>query len=184
MRVLNLGCGRKKMEFPEASLATEIVGVDLSPGAHADVAHDLNRFPYPVASNHFDLVILQDVIEHLYDLPGVLAEVHRALRPGGIARIRTPHYSSYYAHSDPTHVRCYSANVFLWFEREFPNNPYGAARFKLRKREINFPKPWRLLGVKALANRWPMRYEQFFSYLFCAENMMFELEALKSGTGS
>jgi hypothetical protein len=112
-------------------------------------------------------------------LTRVLAEVHRTLRPGGVARIRTPHYSSYYAYNDPTHVRCYGANVFQWFERDFPNNPYGAAQFRLRSREINFPKVWRLLGVKALANRWPVRYEQLFCYVFCAENMTFELEAIK-----
>jgi hypothetical protein len=69
--------------------------------------------------------------------------------------------------------------VFQWFETPTPNDPYGPARFRLTKREINFPKVWRLLGVKAIANRHPIRYEQLFAYVFRAENMIFELQAIK-----
>ncbi len=179
MRVLNLGCGSKKLDFPEAVRASDVVGVDRAPGAHAEFVHDLNVFPYPIESNGFDLVILQDVVEHLNDLPAVLAEVHRTLRPGGIARIRTPHYSSIYAHNDPTHLRCYGVYVFQWFEREYPNDPYGSTRFRVRTREIEFPRVWRMLGVKWLVNRWPRRWEQLFAYVVRADNMTFELEAIK-----
>jgi len=179
MRVLNLGCGKKKTEFPEAGQAREIVGIDANPLSNADIIHDLDVSPYPCESNSFDLVILQDVVEHLQSLPRVLTEVHRLLRPGGTVRIRTPHYSSFYAHNDPTHLRCFGALVFQWFETPTPNNPFGSARFRLTKREINFPKVWRLLGVKAIANRHPIRYEQLFAYVFRAENMTFELQAIK-----
>ncbi len=179
MRVLNLGCGRIKMDFPEASGASEVVGVDTNPDAGADVIHDLNVVPYPFASDAFDLVLLQDVVEHLESLPRTMGEVHRVLRRGGRARIRTPHYSSYYAHNDPTHVRCYGAMVFQWFERSIANDPFGAARFRLVKRAIQFPRVWRLLGVSALANRHPERWEQLFAYSFRAENLEFELEAIK-----
>ncbi|TMQ56214.1 MAG: class I SAM-dependent methyltransferase [Candidatus Eisenbacteria bacterium] len=91
MRVLNLGCGRRKDDFPEARAASGIVGVDISPRSQADILHDLNRFPYPLDSDSFDLVIMQDVIEHLDDVLGVMGEVYRVARPGAIIRIRTPH---------------------------------------------------------------------------------------------
>jgi SAM-dependent methyltransferase len=180
MRVLNLGCGQKKTDFPEAARASEIVGMDANPRSTADVIHDLDVFPYPCESNHFDLILLQDVVEHLQSLPRVLAEVHRILKPGGMVRIRTPHYSSIHAHNDPTHVRCYGAFVFQWFERPFPNNPFGSTDFKLTKREIHFFKIWRLLGVAWLANRFPMIYEKHFAYMCRAENLTFELQAIKS----
>ncbi|HET9888371.1 MAG TPA: methyltransferase domain-containing protein [bacterium] len=180
MRALNLGCGQKKTDFPEAYRASEIVGIDANPLSNADVIHDLDVFPYPCKSNDFDLVILQDVVEHLQSLPKVLAEVHRILRPGGTVRIRTPHYSSIHAHNDPTHVRCYGAQVFQWFERPTPNNPFGSTSFKLTKREIQFFKIWRLTGVAWLANRFPITYEKYFAFRCPAENLTFELQAIKS----
>ena len=112
MRVLNLGCGHAKRDFPEAEGAAEIIGLDLSPHSQADVLHDLNLFPYPFESDSFDLIIMQDVIEHVKDVPAVLGEVYRLLRDGGVARIRTPHYSSYYAYNDPTHIHFFGAFVF------------------------------------------------------------------------
>ena len=179
MRVLNLGCGQKKTDFPEAAQAREIVGIDANPLSNADFIHDLDLFPYPCDSNRFDLVLLQDVVEHLQSLPRVLTEVHRVLRPGGTVRIRTPHYSSIHAHNDPTHLRCFGALVFQWFEKPTANDPFGSARFKLTKREIHFLKPWSLIGVKWMANRFPMLYEKHFAYVFRAENMTFELQAIK-----
>jgi SAM-dependent methyltransferase len=177
--VLNLGCGKVKTDFPEASRATRIVGIDWGPDSDADIVHDLNVSPLPVESNRFDLVILQDVVEHLNSLTAIMAEVYRVLKPGGIARIRTPHYSCFYAHMDPTHIRCYSSLVFQWFERPFPNNPYGNARFVVKRKQIQFPKIWRWCGVAFLANRFPERWDQFFAYVIRAENMIFELAAVK-----
>jgi SAM-dependent methyltransferase len=177
--VLNLGCGKVKTDFPEASRATRIVGIDWGPNSDADIVHDLNVSPLPVESNRFDLVILQDVVEHLNSLTAIMAEVYRVLKPGGIARIRTPHYSCFYAHNDPTHIRCYSSLVFQWFERPFPNNPYGTTRFIVKRKQILFPKIWRWCGVAFLANRFPQRWEQLFAYVIRAENMIFELVAVK-----
>ena len=179
MRVLNLGCGKKKTEFPEAAGAREIVGIDANALSNADLIHDLDAFPYPCESNYFDLVLLQDVVEHLQSLPRVMAEVHRVLRPDGTVRIRTPHYSSVHAHNDPTHLRCFGALVFQWFEKPYPNDPFGATRFRMTKREIHFFKIWRMLGVAWAANRFPMMYEKHFAYVFRAENMTFELQAIK-----
>jgi 2-polyprenyl-3-methyl-5-hydroxy-6-metoxy-1,4-benzoquinol methylase len=125
------------------------------------------------------LVILQDVVEHLNSLTAMMSEVHRVLKPGGLVRIRTPHYSCFYAHSDPTHIRCYSSLVFQWFERPFSNNPYGTTRFVMKKKEILFPKIWRMCGAAYLANRFTDRWEQLFAYVIRAENMVFELVAVK-----
>ena len=179
MRVLNLGCGHAKRDFPEAEGAAEIIGLDLSPHSQADVLHDLNLFPYPFESDSFDLIIMQDVIEHVKDVPAVLGEVYRLLRDGGVARIRTPHYSSYYAYNDPTHIHFFGAFVFDGFDAARPNILYTEARFRFLKRLILFPKLWRLTGVAALANRFTHRWEQLFAFIFRAENLYFELQAEK-----
>lgn len=179
--VLNLGCGLRKLDFPEASLAGRVVGIDVSPNADADIVHDLNSFPYPLETDSFDLILLQDVLEHLDDLPGVLREVHRVARHGAIVRIRTPHFSSWYAYNDPTHRRALGTFALDGFDVAAPNALYADARFERVTRRILFPRIWRLTGVAALANRYPARWEQLFAFIFCAENIYFELRAVKPG---
>jgi len=177
--VLNLGCGSVKNDFPEADRTRKIVGVDNSPNTEADLLHDLNRFPYPLESDIFDLIILQDVLEHLEDVPQVLKEVHRVARNGALIRIRTPHYSSYYAFNDPTHRHLFGALFMAGFDESSPNPVYGAPLFRMKRREILFPKVWRITGVAALANRFPLRWEQLFAFVFRAENLLFELRVVK-----
>jgi SAM-dependent methyltransferase len=179
-RVLNLGCGSAKLDFPGAARAAEIVGVDLSPRSQADVIHDLDRFPYPLESDSFDLVVMQDILEHLEDVPSVLREVHRVARDGALVRIRTPHYSSYYAYNDPTHIRSFGVFALDGFDVGKPRTAYADPLFRIRKREILFPLVWRMSGVAALANRFPGRWEQLFAFVFRAENLFFELEVVKS----
>lgn len=179
MRVLNLGCGNAKYDFPEAKAASEVVGIDISPHSQADILHDLNTFPYPFDSDRFDLVIMQDIIEHVVNVPAVMNEVYRITRDGGTVRIRTPHYSSYYAYNDPTHLHFFGVFVFDGFDADDPNRLYSDARFRFMERRILFPKIWRLTGVAALANRFMKRWEQLFAFIFRAENLYFELKAVK-----
>lgn len=179
LHVLSLGCGRVKRDFPEADRATSIVGVDNDPHSDADIMHDLNQFPYPLEANSFDLIILQDVLEHLEDVPRVLQEVHRVGRSGATIRIRTPHYSSYYAFNDPTHRHYFGALFLNGFDVISPNPVYGGALFQIKSRKILFPRVWRMTGVAAMANTFPLRWEQLFAFVFRAENMLFELLAIK-----
>lgn len=179
MRVLNVGCGNAKFDFPEASQADEVFGVDISPEADADLLHNLDRFPWPLESDRFDLILMQDIIEHLEDIPAVMNEVWRIAADGAVIRIRTPHYSSYYAYNDPTHKRFFGIYVLDGFLEEKRNKLYATARFRMRKREILFSKLWRVTGVAWLANTFSHRWEQLFAFIFRAENLYFELEAVK-----
>lgn len=178
-RVVNLGCGTKKSDFPESQLATTLVGIDCRHFEGVDVIHNLDIFPYPLETSAFDLVILQDVLEHLADVPSVMAEVHRISAPGGEVRIRTPHYSSYYAFGDPTHRHYFSSLALESFYSQSGSTYVPHIRFTLVERRILFPKIWRLLGVASLANRFPERWEQLFAFVFRAENLEFRLKILK-----
>lgn len=179
MRVLNVGCGMAKRDFAEAPDCTEVIGVDLSTYSQADVIHDLNRVPWPFETGGFDLVIMQDIIEHLIDVPATMNEVYRILRHGGCVRIRTPHYSSSYAYNDPTHIHFFGAMVFDGFTEANINRTYSRSRFLMRTRRILFPKVWRITGVAWFANRFVHRWEQLFAFVFRAENLYFEMEAIK-----
>ena len=65
----------RNLEVSDFLQDAEIVPVGL--GNH----QNLCALTYP--SHRFDLVICNDVFEHVYDLPRALEEVYRVLRPGG-----------------------------------------------------------------------------------------------------
>ncbi|MCB0713366.1 MAG: class I SAM-dependent methyltransferase [Ignavibacteriae bacterium] len=182
MRVLNVGCGKAKREFPEASEATEIIGVDISPNSEADILHNLDLTPWPFESDSFDLIIMQDIIEHLEDVPATMNEIWRIARQNCVVRIRTPHYASYYAYNDPTHKRFFGIYAFDGFLTGSQNDLYATAQFSLEERRILFPKVWRITGVSSLANRFSKRWEQLFSFIFRPENLEFEFKAIKTPT--
>ena len=53
------------------------------------IKHDLNEFPYPFDDNTFDVVISNQVIEHLIYPVRFLKEVYRMPKPGGYTVIST-----------------------------------------------------------------------------------------------
>ena len=179
MQVLNVGCGKAKHEFPEAAQASEIIGVDISQNSEADLLHNLDELPWPFDRDSFDLIIMQDIIEHLEDVPKTMNEVWRIARQGCIVRIRTPHYASYYAYNDPTHKRFFGVYAFDGFLAESQNDLYATGQFTLVRRSILFPKLWRVTGVSWFANKFTKRWEQLFAFVFRPENLEFEFEAQK-----
>jgi SAM-dependent methyltransferase len=169
-RILDVGCGSKK--YPGA------FGIDLSPQTDADVVHDLNRFPWPLEDSRFDEILLQDVLEHLREPYGVFAELHRVARPGARILLRTPHFSSSLAYSDPTHVHFFSAAAIRALaEPGFAH--YSDVRFRAVHVTLDLWAPFRLLGLAKLANRWPDAYEKYLAFRFPAMNVRAEFEVIK-----
>jgi SAM-dependent methyltransferase len=169
-RVLDVGCGSKK--HPGA------IGIDLSGDTDADIVHDLDSLPWPVEDSSFDEILLQDVIEHLQDLYGVFAELHRIGRPGARVHVRTPHYSSALAYSDPTHLHYLSAAAIRGLaEPGFAH--YSAVRFRVVKLAIDLWLPFRAVGLERLANRHSALYEKYLAFRFPAMNIRAEFEVTK-----
>jgi SAM-dependent methyltransferase len=73
------------------------------------VRSDLNDLPFPAGT--FDTVLLLDVIEHLDDDVGFLANVARLLAPGGRIVVSVPAFQFLWSQHDETfeHRRRYSA---------------------------------------------------------------------------
>ncbi len=65
-----------------------LVGADVAVGPRTDVVCDAHSLPF--ADGAFDGVVCQAVLEHVADPPGVVAEVHRVLRPGGLVYAEIP----------------------------------------------------------------------------------------------
>jgi SAM-dependent methyltransferase len=168
--VLDVGCGSAK--HPGA------VGLDISADTDADVVHDLDVFPYPIEDGSFDQILLQDVIEHVAEPYRVFAELHRIARPGARIQVRTPHYSSVLAYSDPTHRHYFSAlGLRSLAEPRFAH--YTEARFTVVHVTLDLWLPFRATGIAALANRFPGVYESYFAFRFPTMNIRAEYEVVK-----
>ncbi|MEQ6204568.1 bifunctional 2-polyprenyl-6-hydroxyphenol methylase/3-demethylubiquinol 3-O-methyltransferase UbiG [Sulfitobacter sp. HNIBRBA2951] len=92
--VLDLGCAGGFMAEAIDDRGADVTGIDpakdaiAAARAHAqdrNITYDVGvgeALPYADAS--FDIVVCVDVLEHVADLPKVLSEVCRVLKPGGI----------------------------------------------------------------------------------------------------
>jgi SAM-dependent methyltransferase len=169
-RVLDVGCGSAK--WPGA------VGLDISADTDADVVHDLDEFPYPFEDGEFDQVLMQDVIEHVAEPIKVMDELHRICRDGARIQLRTPHFSSILAYSDPTHKHYFSAEAIRTLsEPRFAH--YTQTRMRVVHITLDLWLPFRLLGIAALANRFKTPYEAYFAFRFPTMNIRAEFEVVK-----
>jgi SAM-dependent methyltransferase len=58
-------------------------------GRQPDIVGDLSK-PVQAPDASFDAVLCTEVLEHIFDLPSAVAEVHRVLKPGGRLAGTTP----------------------------------------------------------------------------------------------
>jgi SAM-dependent methyltransferase len=168
--VLDVGCGSAK--YPGA------IGIDISADTDADVVVNLNEPPYPFEDDSFDHILCQDVIEHVQRPLEVLEELHRIGRRGARVYLRTPHYSSVLAYSDPTHEHTFSAMAIRSFEEPLFAH-YTSKRFRVIDVRLDFWDPLRWIGIARLANRFQSVYEMLFAFRFPAMNIRATLEILK-----
>ena len=169
--VLNLGCGRRKIDGA--------VNVDISTRVGADLVHDLSVLPWPLPSNAFREVHAQDVIEHIDDTLGVMQEIHRVCAEGARVHIVVPHFSSANAFTDPTHRRHFSAFSFDYFDPSHALGFYSQAHFKRVRTQIVFYPTLTNKIVHRFANRRPQSYERRWAWMFPAWFLSIELEAVK-----
>jgi SAM-dependent methyltransferase len=115
--VLDAGCGEGYGADLLAAVARRVVAVDYD---EPSVAHVRGCYPavdvvranlavLPARSRAVDVVANFQVIEHLWDQDGFLAECHRVLRPGGTLLITTPNRITFSPGQDtplnPFHTR-------------------------------------------------------------------------------
>ncbi|BDC51636.1 hypothetical protein F183_A39510 [Bryobacterales bacterium F-183] len=108
-RVLDLGCGTGYGTAELAKVAAAATGVDVAEDAVAYASEHYAGVRYVCASAtatglndaSYDLITAFEVIEHLKDWKGLLAEAKRLLAPGGVFLVSTPN-REYYAESRGT----------------------------------------------------------------------------------
>ena len=136
-KVLDLGCGEARHVYAAYEHGdVDVIGLDLcfkdlSTGQqrydayidknNADKSFALvngNALTLPFADNSFDKVICSEVLEHIPDFEGVLKEIQRVLKPGGLFCASVPrfwpewlcwYFSDEYHENEGGHIRIFLA---------------------------------------------------------------------------
>ncbi len=173
---LNLGCG--------SDIRAGYVNVDIVELPGVDVVHDLSVLPLPFADGSASEIICQDVLEHMEYIP-ILEDLYRVLEPGGVLKIRVPHFTSRNNFVDPTHQKYFSVETFSFFTKESEREYYFSFAFsRIRSCRITFEHWSRWLFwnrfVEPIVNSSYERQRLYeatgWSRLFPAENIEIVIE--------
>lgn len=115
---LNLGSGFNPQEG--------CTNIDNRAEVHPDIVCDVTE-GLPYGDNSVDVVLAFDFLEHIPigKTIGVVEEIHRVLKPGGLFRSITPSTDGRGAFQDPTHVSFWNCNSFLYFTQKEYRKLYG-----------------------------------------------------------
>lgn len=112
-RVMDFGAGSSP--YRHLFNCAEYIAVDVETSGHptgrkvATVYYDGRTLPF--APDHFDFVLAAEVLEHVFNIDEILAELNRVLRPGGRLLLTVP---------------------FVWGEHEQPHDFARYTTFGLR----------------------------------------------------
>lgn len=168
MKKVNLGCGREIMEG--------FINVDVENYKGIDVIHDLNTYPLPFENGEFDEIIAKNIIEHLDRPHQFVKELWRIAKDGARVFIQAPHYSNFGVWGDLTHKKGYSFFSLRHYniDRKYTNSLVANKEVFEIITKIDFSKIFR--PIQYLANKFPLIYESFFSYIFNARTVYYELK--------
>lgn len=97
LRVLDIGCGTGDALVHHRARGCTVRGVEADPNAAAIARArglDIDAAFEPARHGAYDVVTLDQVIEHLVDPIATLRGIHTMLRPGGIVVLATPNATS------------------------------------------------------------------------------------------
>ncbi len=164
---INLGCGRQYLE--------DYLNCDVNPRVKADRYFDLDTFPYPLEADSATEIFMDNVLEHLEDIPRVMGELHRILRVRGTLRIIVPYAKSDWAFQDPTHKHFFTEATMNYFSDGFEYSFYTPYRFRILK--ANLVAHRKSLRHK-LRNLIPLRSVLRYFLFNLYDNVYFELEKI------
>lgn len=117
-RSLNLGSGKDFLQ--------DCVNADIQASKKPDWVLDITQVPWgetistrfgniKVEKGMFDRIIANDVLEHIPDLVTAMTNCKDLLTKGGRFDIHVPYDLSLGAWQDPTHVRAFNENSWLYY---------------------------------------------------------------------
>lgn len=123
--ILDIGCGNGIYEKYLTKSGKNVIGLDAfqTPDLHHNfdfIRHDV-ELGLPFVSNHFDMVMAWDILEHVDDNM-LLKEIMRVLKPDGFLLLSVPNeddhklsscYLTYIHRKDMTHRRTYTKKSLI-----------------------------------------------------------------------
>jgi len=133
--LLNLGSGK--------DWRANCLNVDISEAVRPDALLDIGQALEPnqplqtmrfgtiaLRDNLFDAIFANDVLEHIPDLLTAMSNCLRLLKPGGTFHIYVPYDLSLGAWQDPTHIRAFNENSWLYYTDWYWYMGWTEARFE------------------------------------------------------
>lgn len=171
---LELGCGNRKRN-------RQAIGVDMLDYPDVDIVGDVYEALAAFPPQSVDAVYSYHFVEHVPDVPKLLSELARVVKPNGHVEFVAPHFSNPYVYSDPTHRSFFGLYTFCYFSnnspfaRQVPTYDYKA-EFRIVKVDLIFKstRPFVVrYGIKRLIGSvfnsctyLKELYEENFCYLF------------------
>lgn len=84
---------------------------------------------FSLHDNQFEAIFANDVLEHIPDLKTAMENCLRLIKPGGSFHIQVPYELSLGAWQDPTHVRAFNENSWLYYTDWYWYLGWSEARF-------------------------------------------------------
>jgi hypothetical protein len=105
---IELGCGNHKKN-------THAIGIDLLDYPGVDLVGDVYEIIAAFPDRSVKEVFAYHFIEHVPDLPRLLAELERVTTPGATVEFVAPHFSNPWFFSDPTHKSFFGLYTFCYY---------------------------------------------------------------------
>lgn len=151
MKKLDLGCGKHKKKG--------CIGFDKLKLEGVDVIGDINE-KLPFSSDEFDVIFMDNVLEHVKDITSVLKEVHRICKENGRIYITVPYYNSPTSMVDPTHLHYFHPKTLQYYCQDNFWNYYFDFHFKMIDIKLN-PTIW----GKFIPKKYLLKASQIFGNL-------------------
>ncbi|HEY5603072.1 MAG TPA: class I SAM-dependent methyltransferase [Gammaproteobacteria bacterium] len=128
IRVLDIGCGRANLLKAFNRRGCQCFGVERSdfpddPGLNNITVYKQDFLDIPLQENHFDIVVIWHVLEHLTDPAATLKKVQKILKPGGTLVVAVPNFGSLQSRLFGKH----------WFHLDLPRHTYHFTRQSLQR---------------------------------------------------
>ena len=157
-KILNLGSGKTFMQ--------DAFNIDISPQWSPDAVVDISKHDLQLGKKHyktarfgevtldaqyFEKIICHDVLEHVSNLVQTMTNALHLLQEGGSMDIIVPYDLSYGAWQDPTHVRAFNENSWLYYTDWFWYLNWTEHRFYTKSLDLNLSVKGQRLYNKLLA---------------------------------
>ena len=176
MRVLDLGCGINPQR--DANFRVDYVETP-------EITHvlDIDREKLPFEDNFFDKIYCLHVLEHLSNVEHAMREMHRCLKPTGVAIIEVPYFRSPIS-KNPLHKTEWGYNAFdYWVLTNVRMVLKDEPKFSMIERSFVFDRSMNSLAERFcwfVIERNPYLYQNIFSVFFPARALRVNLKKISS----